>query len=404
MEKINTYFLVLVIMSLMLAGTCLCVADTADEWKEKGDNLETLGRYDEAIDAYKKAIAIDPDDKASWNNMGNALDDLGRYNEAIEAYDQALKIDPNYTEAKDNRDYVVKKIFQCDCGGWTQEDCKGIICIHPKTGDESDPYGAKISDKCYSKCCSDFQRNYYSAVRVSGNIENGLVCCPGRSCGEDIEFYPTPNPIVTILSNSNDRTPSPTQTISSSGKSCSNGYEFSSSASLSGWKGSTEISGDYFSINKKDEGITSTGCSGPAYFTSFLNMDLDNDMGNYIKTKQELHDEFQKEVESKKNSGYAVSVIPISINEFYGECYETEPKFTHRGGLSGTGGYIWSRCVITANGYLIEKNGRNIKISYQAIGYGCYDGKQDDYIESKTPDQFNEVKSIISSVQLKCRE
>jgi tetratricopeptide (TPR) repeat protein len=34
----------------------------------------------------------------AWNNRGNALDDLGRGEEAIASYDKALEIKPDYTK------------------------------------------------------------------------------------------------------------------------------------------------------------------------------------------------------------------------------------------------------------------------------------------------------------------
>jgi tetratricopeptide (TPR) repeat protein len=37
------------------------------------------------------------------NNKGNALDSLERYDEAIECYNKALAIDPNYTKALNNK-------------------------------------------------------------------------------------------------------------------------------------------------------------------------------------------------------------------------------------------------------------------------------------------------------------
>ena len=54
-----------------------------------------LGKLDEAIDAYNKALSIKPDYAEAHNNMGNVLRDLGKLNEAIDAYNRALSIKPN---------------------------------------------------------------------------------------------------------------------------------------------------------------------------------------------------------------------------------------------------------------------------------------------------------------------
>ena len=59
-----------------------------------GVALDNLGRFEEAIASYNRALEIDPTDAATHYNMGVALDDLGRPEEAIASYRRALEIDP----------------------------------------------------------------------------------------------------------------------------------------------------------------------------------------------------------------------------------------------------------------------------------------------------------------------
>jgi tetratricopeptide (TPR) repeat protein len=61
-----------------------------------GNVLRFLGRDEEAIKAYQKAISIDPKYVTPYNGLGNALRSLGRHEEALEAYRQAIKLDPCY--------------------------------------------------------------------------------------------------------------------------------------------------------------------------------------------------------------------------------------------------------------------------------------------------------------------
>ncbi len=48
-------------------------------------NLSELKRYEEAIEAYEKAIEINPQYTDAWYNKGFCLSELKRYEEAIEA-------------------------------------------------------------------------------------------------------------------------------------------------------------------------------------------------------------------------------------------------------------------------------------------------------------------------------
>jgi len=73
--------------------------NTAIYWNQLGVAYGDSGMYKEAIEAYKQAIKIDPDDAEAHFNLGVTYGDSGMYKEAIEAYKQAIRIDPNLAEA-----------------------------------------------------------------------------------------------------------------------------------------------------------------------------------------------------------------------------------------------------------------------------------------------------------------
>ena len=60
-----------------------------------GNALYDLGRYEEAIVSYDKALEIKPDLHEAWYNRGIALGNLGRLEEAIASYDKALEFKPD---------------------------------------------------------------------------------------------------------------------------------------------------------------------------------------------------------------------------------------------------------------------------------------------------------------------
>jgi pimeloyl-ACP methyl ester carboxylesterase len=52
----------------------------------EGNDLYDRNKYDEAIKYYDRAIELDPNNHLPWMNKGNALDNLGRYDEAIVSF------------------------------------------------------------------------------------------------------------------------------------------------------------------------------------------------------------------------------------------------------------------------------------------------------------------------------
>ena len=67
---------------------------TAEEWVGKGVALSKLGKHEEALNAYNKAVEINPQYAKAWYNKGDALYVLNRYEETLEAYEKAVKLDP----------------------------------------------------------------------------------------------------------------------------------------------------------------------------------------------------------------------------------------------------------------------------------------------------------------------
>ncbi len=60
-----------------------------------GYSLHNLKRYEEANQAYDRALAIDPNLSGAWYNKAFVLYHLKRFDEVIEPFDRALKLDPS---------------------------------------------------------------------------------------------------------------------------------------------------------------------------------------------------------------------------------------------------------------------------------------------------------------------
>jgi tetratricopeptide (TPR) repeat protein len=63
-------------------------------WNNRGVSLDSLGRHDEAIACFKKALDIEPDDAMTHNNVGVALHAKGDLEGAIAEYRTAIRLQP----------------------------------------------------------------------------------------------------------------------------------------------------------------------------------------------------------------------------------------------------------------------------------------------------------------------
>ncbi len=77
-----------------------------------GNAFQSLGRIDEAIAAFYKAIKIEPDLADAWINLGRLLDDRGQHSEAIRCYDSALKSNSDDPVAWSNKGNSLRGLFK----------------------------------------------------------------------------------------------------------------------------------------------------------------------------------------------------------------------------------------------------------------------------------------------------
>ena len=76
-----------------------------------GLTLNALHRPDEAEAAYRRAVALDPQQAKAWNNLGNLLArsfQASRRDEALHCYRQALAAKPDYANAHTNLGYELE--------------------------------------------------------------------------------------------------------------------------------------------------------------------------------------------------------------------------------------------------------------------------------------------------------
>ena len=61
----------------------------------RGTAYFSLGKFEDAIQDYNKAIDLNPNDDLSYSNRGNAYFSLGKFEDAIQDYNKAIDLNPN---------------------------------------------------------------------------------------------------------------------------------------------------------------------------------------------------------------------------------------------------------------------------------------------------------------------
>ena len=75
---------------------------SAAHWSEIGRRAIDAKRWHEALNAYNKAIDLNPNDASAYNNRGLAYDNLDKDDQAIADYDKAIDLNPEYGDAFNN--------------------------------------------------------------------------------------------------------------------------------------------------------------------------------------------------------------------------------------------------------------------------------------------------------------
>lgn len=74
----------------------------ARSYRNDGIKLQRIGKLDEALPLYQKAVQLDPRYAIAYNDMGIVYETRGLLDRAEDAYMQAIKVNPRYLSAYSN--------------------------------------------------------------------------------------------------------------------------------------------------------------------------------------------------------------------------------------------------------------------------------------------------------------
>lgn len=95
--------------------------------------LRDLGRYDEAIDALKRAIAQHPENPLLWNTLGTVVSDQGDLETSVLFFTEAVRLQPTFSKARYNRGNVLTSLGRYE---EALEDCKAAMASPTASPDE----------------------------------------------------------------------------------------------------------------------------------------------------------------------------------------------------------------------------------------------------------------------------
>jgi tetratricopeptide (TPR) repeat protein len=126
-----------------------------DAWQllNKGAGLSQLGRHQEAISCYDRALELDPGLESAWTAKGVALGELKRLKEALTCYDRTLELNPDSADALSNKGVILRALKRIE---------EATACYDRAL--ELNPYHA------------DAQFNRAAALRALKQTEEAIAC------------------------------------------------------------------------------------------------------------------------------------------------------------------------------------------------------------------------------------
>jgi tetratricopeptide (TPR) repeat protein len=165
-------------------------------YNNMGIALRKQNKIEEAIAAFNKSILLKPDYAEAYNNIGNALQDQGKLNEAIDAHKKSISLNPDYSKAYNNMGNALKNLEKLD---EAIEAYNKSISLNPDYAEAYNNLGITLRKQhkikeaiaAYNKALS-IKSNYAEAYGNMGNAlqDQGKLGEAIQACKKSISLKP----------------------------------------------------------------------------------------------------------------------------------------------------------------------------------------------------------------------
>ncbi len=149
-----------------------CGGDSATEHFDRGEDYRNHGQYELAIEAYKKAIAINPNYAKAYNGLGFIYTSADPYEPdlAFEFYKKAIALNPNYADVYKNLGWLYRKRRRYDLA---IESYKKAIAINPNDAEALSRLASSYRMEGNFDLAFEF---YYKAIATNPNLALAHYC------------------------------------------------------------------------------------------------------------------------------------------------------------------------------------------------------------------------------------
>jgi len=127
----NIFLIVPTIWVLIFGFTCVSWSqESAEDWFLKGNRLSQQGRFEEAVEAYKKSIELKPNATVVHFNLALAYKNLNKQEEAAVAFEKSVELEPGNLDYR----YSLGNIYN-HLQRWEDAIAQLNIVVHRRQGD-----------------------------------------------------------------------------------------------------------------------------------------------------------------------------------------------------------------------------------------------------------------------------